>query len=378
MDQTPRILTVSELTADIKEVLENVFADVCVVGEISNLRQPASGHIYFSLKDEKSQLRSVLFKGSSFKLKFNLSDGMKITCRGRVGVYDRDGQYQLYVNSIEPQGQGALALAFEQLKERLLKEGLFDASHKKELPFLPAAIGVITSPTGAVIGDILNVLDRRFGSEHVIINPVRVQGEEAARDIVHALREFNQLKNVDVIIIARGGGSLEDLWCFNDEPLARAIFESEIPVISAIGHETDFTIADFVADRRAPTPSAAAEIVMPLRAELDDKIENLLCFLWKNFSDIIPQYAQRIDDLFENMARAVENKFKTRQARLEHLKEHLNALSPLAILKRGYSIASLEDHEKILYSSQEVKKGDKIFVRLSKGTLECEIVKIVS
>lgn len=378
MDQTPRILTVSELTADIKEVLENVFADVCVVGEISNLRQPASGHIYFSLKDEKSQLRSVLFKGSSFKLKFNLSDGMKIACRGRVGVYDRDGQYQLYVNSIEPQGQGALALAFEQLKERLLKEGLFDASHKKELPFLPAAIGVITSPTGAVIGDILNVLDRRFGSEHVIINPVRVQGEEAARDIVHALREFNQLKNVDVIIIARGGGSLEDLWCFNDEPLARAIFESEIPVISAIGHETDFTIADFVADRRAPTPSAAAEIVMPLRAELDDKIENLLCFLWKNFSDIIPQYAQRIDDLFENMARAVENKFKNQQARLEHLKEHLNALSPLAILKRGYSIASLEDYEKILYSSQEVEKGDKIFVRLSSGALECEVLKIVS
>lgn len=378
MDHTIRILTVSELTADIKEVLENVFADVCVVGEVSNLRQPASGHIYFSLKDETSQLRSVLFKGSAFKLKFSLADGMKIACRGRVGVYDRDGQYQLYVNSIEPQGKGALALAFEQLKEKLSREGLFDESHKKELPFLPAAIGIITSPTGAVIQDILHVLDRRFGSQHVIMNPVRVQGEEAGQEIVNALQEFNQWKNVDVIIIARGGGSLEDLWCFNDELLARAIFESKIPVISAIGHETDFTIADFVADKRAPTPSAAAEMVMPSRAELDEKIGNLLRFLWKNFSDIIPQYAQRIDDLYENMSRAVENKFKTQHTRLKHLKEHLNALSPLAVLKRGYSIASLEDHEKILYSSQEVKKGDKIFVRLSSGALECEVLKTVS
>lgn len=378
MDNILPVLTVSELTADIKEVLENVFFETCVVGEISNLRQPASGHIYFSLKDEKSQIKSVLFKGPSFKIKFSLSDGMKVLCRGRVGVYERDGQYQLYVNSIEPQGQGALALAFEQLKDKLCKEGLFDALHKKELPFLPAAIGVITSVSGAVIQDILHVLDRRFGAEHVIICPSRVQGEGAAEEIVRALETFNQLKNVDVIILARGGGSLEDVWCFNEESVARAIFASEIPVISAVGHETDFTIADFVADKRAATPSAAAEIVVPSRAELEEKLENLLCFLWKNFSDIVPQYAQRLDDLLENMVYAMEQKFKNQQQRLEQIRRHLDALNPLAILQRGYSITSFFGTDKILYSSQEVKKGDRIFVRLSQGELECEVVKVVS
>lgn len=378
MDNTLPILTVSELTADIKEVLENIFFETCVVGEISNLRQPASGHMYFSLKDEKSQIKSVLFKGASFKVKFSLSDGMKVLCRGRVGVYERDGQYQLYVNSIEPQGQGALALAFEQLKAKLLKEGLFDALHKKELPLLPKAIGVVTSATGAVIQDILQVLDRRFGAEHVIIHPARVQGEGAALEIVSALETFNQLKNVDVIILARGGGSLEDLWCFNEEPVARAIFASEIPVISAVGHETDFTIADFVADKRAPTPSAAAEIVVPSKVELETKLENLLRFLWKNFSDIVPQYAQRLDDLLDSMVYAVEQKFKNQQLRLEQTKRRLDVLNPLGILQRGYSIVSLLNTDKILYSSQEAKKGDRIFVRLSQGELECEVVKIVS
>ncbi len=369
------VLTVSELTADIKEVLEKVFFEVCVVGEASNVRQPSSGHIYFSLKDDKSQIKSVIFKNSSFKLKFSLCDGMKVSCRGRVGVYDRDGQYQLYVNQIEPLGQGALALAFTQLKDRLSKAGLFDEAHKKALPFLPRTIGVVTSLTGAVIRDILHVLDRRFGVEHVIIYPSAVQGDGAAQEVAEGIKVFNQLKNVDVIIIARGGGSLEDLWCFNEECLAYAIYESEIPVVSAVGHETDFTIADFAADKRAPTPSAAAEIVVPSRAEIDAKLENLLRFLWKSFSDIIPQHTQHLDGLLENMIYAVNNRMKNEQFRLNHLRQQLSALNPTAILERGYSIASLSGTDKILYSSQETKKGDKIKIRLFKGELECEVMK---
>lgn len=382
MNNTSPALTVSELTADIKEVLENVFFDVCVIGEVSNARQPSSGHIYFSLKDDKAQIKSVLFKGASFKLKFALTDGMKVICRGRVGIYERDGQYQLYVSSIEPQGQGAQQLAFAQLKERLSKEGLFDTSSKKELPFLPRAIGVVTSLSGAVIRDILHVLDRRFASVHVIIYPAAVQGEGASYEIAEGIKTFNHLKNVDVIILARGGGSLEDLWCFNEENLAYAIYESEIPVVSAIGHETDFTIADFVADKRAPTPSAAAEIVVPSMLELKSRLESLLRFLWKNFSDIVPQHAQHLDDLMDRLTISMDHRIKKEELRLGHLRRQLTSLNPTAVLERGYSITSLaarpQARERILYSSQEAKKGDKIKIRLFKGELQCEVLEILS
>jgi len=376
MLETPKVLSVSGLTRDIKEVLESIFETVYVEGEISDLKQPASGHIYFSLKDEFAQVKCVFFRNSAVKLKFALKDGMRVVLSGKVGVYEKQGQYQLYVNTVEPKGKGALQLAFEQLKEKLAKEGLFDESRKRSLPFLPGTIGVITSPTGAVIQDILHVLERRFPEFHLIVNPVRVQGEGAKEEIVQAIEEFNALGNVDVIILARGGGSLEDLWCFNEEAVGRAIYNSKTPVISAIGHETDYTIADFVADRRAPTPSAAAEIVMPSRHELNEKLGNLLRHLRQSLLDIVPQHSQRVDDLAEQLARGMSQLLKTEEARLAGLLDQLNALSPLSVLKRGYSITSLWDTDKVISSSQAVKKGDRVKTRLSQGGFVSEVLEV--
>ena len=376
MLETPKVLSVSGLTRDIKEVLESIFETVYVEGEISDLKQPASGHIYFSLKDEFAQVKCVFFRNSAVKLKFALKDGMRVVLSGKVGVYEKQGQYQLYVNTVEPKGKGALQLAFEQLKEKLAKEGLFDESRKRSLPFLPGTIGVITSPTGAVIQDILHVLERRFPEFHLIVNPVRVQGEGAKEEIVQAIEEFNALGNVDVIILARGGGSLEDLWCFNEEAVGRAIYNSKTPVISAIGHETDYTIADFVADRRAPTPSAAAEIVMPSRHELNEKLGNLLRHLRQSLLDIVPQHSQRVDDLAEQLARGMSQLLKTEEARLAGLLDQLNALSPLSVLKRGYSITSLWDTDKVISSSQAVKKGDRVKTRLLQGGFVSEVLEV--
>jgi exodeoxyribonuclease VII large subunit len=277
------ILTVTELTEKIRDLLESGFDVVQVEGEVSNLRRPGSGHIYFTLKDDKSSIRAVLFRprfpsfrraGAAPLPAFELEEGMRIVCSGRLGVYQARGEYQLIVERVEPQGLGALQKAFEQLKARLAAEGLFDAGKKKPIPFLPARIGVVTSPTGAVIRDILTVTRRRFSSVDILVAPVRVQGPEAPREIAAALRLL-QAENIDVIIVARGGGSLEDLAPFNDEAVARAIFDCPVPVISAVGHETDFTIADFVADLRAPTPSAAAELAVPSRLELAGLLKTL-------------------------------------------------------------------------------------------------------
>ncbi len=262
------LLTVSELTRRIQLLLESHFGLVWIEGEISNLRRPASGHVYFTLKDEKSQIRAVVFRQALRNMTFALEDGMQIVCRATVNVYEQRGEYQLVIDTVEPRGIGALQIAFEQLKARLQAEGLFDSVHKKPIPFLPRRIGVITSPSGAVIRDILTVTARRFPSIDILIFPVRVQGEESAAEIVAALDRLSEQTDVDVAILARGGGSLEDLSPFNDERVARAIFRSQVPIVSAVGHEVDFTIADFVADLRAPTPSAAAELVAPLRGEL--------------------------------------------------------------------------------------------------------------
>jgi exodeoxyribonuclease VII large subunit len=272
------ILTVSQLNNNIKFLLEESFDFVLVEGEVSNLRRPQSGHVYFTLKDDKSQIKAVFFRqfgGYVKRNNFELEEGLKVLCRARLNVYLPRGEYQLVVESVEPLGVGALQKAFEQLKAKLFAEGLFDERYKKSLPFLPAKIGVVTSPTGAVIRDILNITKRRFPQADILIAPVRVQGNEAAGEIIQALRNLQSCGNVDVIIIARGGGSLEDLAPFNDEALAREIFGSSIPIVSAIGHETDFTICDFVADLRAPTPSAAAELILPERIELISKINAL-------------------------------------------------------------------------------------------------------
>ncbi|HOP36102.1 MAG TPA: exodeoxyribonuclease VII large subunit, partial [Syntrophales bacterium] len=267
-DHTKLVLTVTELTEEIRSLLEDTFGFLWVAGEVSNLRRPSSGHVYFTLKDEKAQVRAVLFRQSSARLGFDLEDGMEVLCRGRVSVYSPRGEYQIIVDAAEPRGLGALQRAFEALKKRLEAEGLFDAALKKAIPFLPRRIGVVTSPSGAAVRDILNITGRRFPSVDILIAPVRVQGDEAPPEICDAIALLNEHRLVDVIILARGGGSLEDLFPFNDERVARAVRASRVPVISAVGHEIDFTIADFAADLRAPTPSAAAELVVPMREDL--------------------------------------------------------------------------------------------------------------
>ena len=275
MEEIRDILSVTELTANIKILLETSFGILWVAGEISNLRRPGSGHVYFTLKDQGSQIRAVVFRQSMQRIGFDLEDGMEVVCRAQVNVYQVRGEYQLVIDAAEPRGYGALQMAFEQLKRKLDEEGLFDPSFKKGIPFLPRRIGIVTSTTGAAIRDILNITKRRFSSIDILIAPVRVQGVEAPPEICEALSALNAVAGIDVIIITRGGGSLEDLFPFNDERVARAIHASNIPVISAVGHEIDFTISDFVADLRAPTPSAAAELVVPNRKDLIERIENL-------------------------------------------------------------------------------------------------------
>src|SRR5881296_912830 len=292
-----RSLTVTELTSRIRDLLAKNFTEILVEGEISNCREAQSGHFYFTLKDEKSQVRCVWFKQQLRGVKIRPEDGLKCSLRGSISVYEARGEYQIYVESMEPVGRGALQLAFEQLKKRLEAEGLFDAKHKKPLPVLPSRIGLITSPKGAAVRDVVRILRRRFQNVHLILYPVRVQGEGAAEEIVKALKFFNQKKLVDVLILARGGGSMEDLWAFNEEPVARAIAASEISIISGVGHETDFTIADFVADVRASTPSAAAELVVQTRREFDKHIADLRQALGDQMRYRILVLSRRIHEL---------------------------------------------------------------------------------
>ena len=268
-------ITVSDLTARIRDLLVRNFTDITVQGEISNCRPAASGHIYFTLKDDRAQIRCVFFKQQQRGMKFRPEDGLKVSVRGSISVYESRGEYQIYVESLEPLGRGALQLAFEQLKKQLEAEGLFDAARKKPLPLLPSRIGLITSPTGAAVRDVVRILTRRFPNVHLTLYPVRVQGDGAAMQIVEALRYFSRKRAADVILLVRGGGSIEDLWSFNEEIVARAIADSAIPVICGVGHETDFTIADFAADVRASTPSAAAELVVQTRREFDKHVSDL-------------------------------------------------------------------------------------------------------
>ncbi len=271
----PQVYTVSRLTQEIRDLLEGRFPSIWVEGEISNFHLHSSGHMYFILKDERSQIRAVMFRGQAKELSFRPEDGMHVLCLGRIGVYETRGEYQLYLDFLEPRGVGAMLLAVEQLKARLALEGLFDPSRKRPLPFLPRCVGIVTSPTGAVIRDMLQILGRRFPNLHVLVRPARVQGEGAAQEISQGIRDLNEWPGVDLIVVARGGGSLEDLWAFNQEELARTIASSRIPVVSAVGHEVDYTIADLVADLRAPTPSAAAELIVPVHAQLHRNLSDL-------------------------------------------------------------------------------------------------------
>jgi len=294
---TRKIFSISELSREIKDLLERQYKDVWVTGEVSNFRPAASGHLYFTLKDATAQLRAVCFRNQARYLKFKPQDGIAVIARGHLSVYEARGEYQLYVEYLEPAGLGALQLAFEQLKQKLAAEGLFETARKKPLPVLPRTIGVVTSPTGAVIRDILRVLRRRFRNMSVLLYPVKVQGEGAAEEIVEGLKYFNREQNVEVLIVARGGGSLEDLWAFNEEVVARAIAASGIPVISAVGHETDFTIADFVADLRAPTPSAAAELVVHRKQDFIAELENRVRHMAQMIRLQLSEARQRLTEL---------------------------------------------------------------------------------
>lgn len=301
IDTMENVLTVTELTANIKMLLETSFDILWVLGEVSNLRKPGSGHIYFTLKDEHSQIRGVIFRPAAARLGFDLEEGMSIICRGRLNVYQPRGEYQIIIDAAEPRGLGALQMAFEQLKKRLEAEGLFDPARKRAIPFLPGRIGIVTSPSGAAIRDILNITARRFPSVDILIAPVRVQGAEAPPEIARAIVHLNTINTIDVIIVTRGGGSLEDLFPFNDERVARAIYASAKPVISAVGHEIDFTIADFVADMRAPTPSAAAELVVPNRRDLMDTVEVLTGRLRSGLRRNHRTLVQHLDTLLARM-----------------------------------------------------------------------------
>ena len=394
------VLSVSQLNRYVKSIIEQDMnlQTVFVQGEISNFTNHyKTGHFYMTIKDEFSSIKAVMFKSANMRLKFMPENAMSVIIRGRVAVFERDGQYQLYIDDMQPDGTGALSLAFEQMKNRLAKEGLFDSDRKKPIPAYPMRVGVVTSPTGAAIRDIINVISRRFPLTELILCPVAVQGEYAAPQIKAAIELFNAEKAADVLIVGRGGGSVEELWAFNEEIVARAVAASEIPVISAVGHETDFTICDFAADLRAPTPSAAAELAVPdsfqqremfasayrrinsavadkigaERAMLEMRKASLQRLSPKNYIDNL---CVRCDRAVMSMDSAIRHEMTVRSKELSSLCAKLDAMSPLKILARGYGVASKEG--KIISDIGDVEKGDIINVKLSNGDIECEVTQV--
>lgn len=399
--QNTLVLSVSQLNRYIKmnfDADENL-ANIFISGEISNFTNHyRTGHLYFTLKDDSAAVRAVMFNSSAKRLKFMPEDGMKVIARGRVSVYEASGQYQLYVDDMQPDGVGALNLAYEQLKEKLQKEGLFSEHHKKPLPPYPEKVGVITSPTGAAVRDIINVLGRRFPYAEIVFCPVLVQGEGAHLQLTDAVNLFNSERAADVIIIGRGGCSIEDLWEFNDEGLARAVYNSEIPVISAVGHETDFTICDFVADMRAPTPSAAAELAVPDANELQYALSTLKNRMFLNVSsgiadrrsrleyltskgalkspdEMLSNRSQRLDTAFSKMLSSYENRIGGKKVEFISAATALSKLDPMSVLMRGFAFVS-DKNGKNVYSSQALAKGDKINVRFHDGSAVCEVKEI--
>ena len=411
------VLTVTELTTRLREVLEERFPAVWVEGEISNYRLYGSGHAYFTLKDADAQLRAVLFRNRGRRVRFEPADGLHVMAFGSIEVYPQRGEYQLVVELLEPKGLGALQLAFEQLKARLHAEGLFDPARKRELPRFPRKIGIVTSTSGAAIQDMLRVIGRRFGELHIVIAPCRVQGEGAAEEIVQGLRDLNGLGDVDVIIVGRGGGSLEDLWAFNEEIVARAIAASKVPVVSAVGHEVDFTIADFVADLRAPTPSAAAELVVREKQAVVDTLAQLRARLERVAARPLRDLERRVDELTVRLRRGMRGELGHARHRVElatralrasdpvarvtndrHRLDGLQArlvaaltrrcdraryglraavgrldsLSPLAVLGRGYSLTRTPTGE-VVRNARQVSAGDEVRVLLHQGSLDARV-----
>ncbi|MDD5669626.1 MAG: exodeoxyribonuclease VII large subunit [Candidatus Omnitrophica bacterium] len=423
------VYTVSEITRDIKLIFENTFADVWVEGEVSNYRPSSSGHYYFSLKDENSVLSAVMFSRLAREVKFKLEDGLKIICFGCIDVYPPRGQYQLIIERVEPKGIGSLQLALEQLKQKLEKEGFFALERKRRLPYLPKKIALVTSISGAAIKDILKVLSRRFADAHIIIKSVLVQGAGAKEEISSAIKELNEYNDslpvsekIEVMIVGRGGGSMEDLWAFNEEIVARAIYSSEIPVISAVGHERDWTIADLVADVRAPTPSVAAELVLPRKEDLKEKVDAFSATLKNAFADILSDNGNTVETFthrlhlamehaflinrneFENTVKKllllnpvvliqqsldkIKNALRQMDVRVRHILELREAvfraavgklanLSPLNILARGYSITFTEPAGKIIKDAGDVNEGDTIKTKLDKGEIISKVKGVI-
>ena len=393
-----RVLSVSQITAAIRSTIESQFCDVWVEGEISNCRTWHTGHIYFTLKDETAQIRAVMFRAASHYLRFKPEDGLHVVARGRLGVYDAKGEYQIVCEHLEPKGVGALQLAFEQLKKKLKAEGLFEQARKRALPALPRKIGIVTSLDGAALRDMIKVLRRRHPNVHLVIRPTRVQGDGAATDIVRSLRAIVKVSGVDVVIVARGGGSAEDLQPFNEEVLARAIVDSPTPVISAVGHEVDFTIEDFVADVRAPTPSAAAEIVVTAKDEFCRRIDALKHRLDAAVRGKIARKQQRYRALHlaleskdvkrrlaairgrvvsaDNRLRSAAMRHRDRaEARFRVLVGRLDTLSPLAVLARGYAVCWNADRTAVVRRATSVHPGDVVRVTLHEGELQCDVRK---
>jgi len=389
----PLVATVSQLNSFMKRVVDGQTAinDIWVKGEISNFKEHYSGHLYITLKDEGGVLKAVMFKSSATGLAFTPEDGMKVLARGRIGVYEQGGTYQLYINEMTPDGVGELYVAYEQLKRKLEEEGLFDQKFKKPIPKYPEKIGVVTATTGAAVKDIINIITRRYPYCEIIIYPSLVQGAGAKENIVEAIEYFNEHNLCDTLIVGRGGGSIEDLWAFNEEIVARAIFASKIPIISAVGHETDFTIADFVSDLRAPTPSAAAEIAVPSQLELAAGIESMRARIKtaeinyiknlrlyteklkpKNPQNLIDDMRQRVDNLLHQAEKGYSLTFKEKQKVMSELCAKLDALSPLSVLKRGYSVAENEEGQ-IVKSAKGLYVGENLLLTLSDGKIKCEV-----
>lgn len=395
--KTPPVLTVTQLNTYIKSVIDSDLNlnNVFVQGEISNFTNHyRTGHYYMSIKDGDSSIKAVMFKYSNQRLRFMPENGMNVILRGRVSVFERDGQYQLYIDDMQPDGAGALALAFEQLKQKLASQGLFDPDKKKPIPFMPKRIGVVTSNTGAAVHDIINVISRRFPMTELVIAPVQVQGTSAAGQIAAAIREFNACNGADVLIVGRGGGSVEDLWAFNEEVVARAVYDSHIPVISAVGHETDFTICDFVADLRAPTPSAAAELAVPdwreqklyvdalfnqckdtVLAKIQSEEDNLRFILkqleYANPMTVIENKIQTVDIISQKIYDKVRESVAVKSGEFAAILARLDALNPMKVMQRGYAIAY--KNETAITSVSHTNKGDKLKIRLLDGAVNVTV-----
>ncbi len=396
-----QVLTVSQLTAQFKSVVEREFPSVWVAGEISNFSRPQSGHCYFTLKDDAAQLRGVIWRGTASRLKFDLHDGLEVVCRGRLDVYPPRGSYQLVVEQVQPQGIGALELALRRLREKLEQEGLFDPVRKRPLPAFPRRIGIVTSPTGAAIHDFLEVLRRRWQGVHVLLIPVRVQGEGAAGEIASAIGLANRLQPpLDVLVVGRGGGSLEDLWAFNEEPVVRAIVASRVPVVSAVGHEIDVTLADLAADVRALTPSEAAERVVPSAQDVSALMRGLQTRLQSNLTmraaairgqldslasrpafrrplDAVHLLSRQTDELAERMHRTARVEFRDRQAQIGAIAGKLESLSPLAVLQRGYSLTQDRKSGRLITAAARLNVGEQILTRFASGTAVSTIDEIL-